>query len=100
MPNITLKGIKLFPKKDNQPDFVIASGIITPDDLNAFLIDQDEYKSEYNGAKQFRIQVLKGKDGGPYVVLDTYKPQTASPAPASQQGFPTEELPDTGSLPF
>lgn len=100
MANITVKGIKLFPKNDKQPDFVIASGVITPDDLNAFLIDNKEHQSEYNGAKQFRIQVLKGKDGGPYIVLDTYQAQVARPAPASQQGFTDVALPETNDLPF
>jgi hypothetical protein len=97
MANITLKGIRLFPKKDNQPDFVIASGVLTPDDLNAFLIDQAEHQSEYNGAKQFRIQVLKGKDAsGPYIVLDTYK---AAAAPTQgPQAVP--ELPELPDLPF
>lgn len=79
MANITMKGIKLFPKKDNQPDFVIASGVINPDDLNAFLIDNKEHSGVYNNSTQFRIQVLKGKDGGPYIVLDTYKAQAAAP---------------------
>ena len=99
MANITLKGIKLFPKKDSQPDFVIASGVLTPDDLNAFLIDQAEHQSEYNGAKQFRIQVLKGKDGGPYIVLDTYKAAAGVPTPtAAPQDAPAIE--DTSALPF
>lgn len=93
MANITFKGIRLFARKEKQPDFVIASGVITPDDLNAFLIDNKEHESEYNGVKQFRIQVLTGKDGSPYVVLDTYK--AAAPAPMQ----PTE-LPESSDLPF
>ena len=97
MANITLKGIKLFPKKDSQPDFVIASGVLTPDDLNAFLMDNVEHQSEYNGAKQFRIQVLKGKDGGPYIVLDTYKAAAGTPAAAPQDAPAIE---DTSALPF
>ena len=98
MANITLKGIKLFPKKDSQPDFVIASGVLTPDDLNAFLIDQAEHQSEYNGSKQFRIQVLKGKDGGPYIVLDAYKATSATIPAAAPQDAPAIE--DTSALPF
>lgn len=100
MANITLKGIKLFPKKDSQPDFVIASGVLTPDDLNAFLIDNVEHQGEYNGAKQFRIQVLKGKDGGPYIVLDTYKAAAGASTPAAAPQV-APELPDVdNSLPF
>jgi len=98
MANITLKGIRLFPKKDNQPDFVIASGVLTPDDLNAFLIDNKEHESEYQGQKQFRIQVLKGKDAsGPYIVLDTYK-AAAAPTQGPQDA---PELPvEDPQLPF
>jgi len=97
MANITLKGIRLFPKKDSQPDFVIASGVLTPDDLNAFLIDNKEHESEYQGAKQFRIQVLKGKEGGgPYIVLDTYK-AAAAPTQGPQEAPAIQE---TNDLPF
>ena len=97
MANITFQGIRLFPRKDSQPEWVIASGVITPDAMNAFLIDNKEHESEYQGAKQFRIQVLKGKDGSPYVVLDTYK--AAAPAPST--GFTAAPLPeDTDGLPF
>jgi hypothetical protein len=100
MANIAIKGIRLFPKKETQPDFVIASGVITPDDLNAFLIDNKEHQSEYNGAKQFRIQILKGKDGnGPYMVLDTYK--GATDGPVEPLKGPVTELPETTiDLPF
>jgi len=96
MANITLKGIRLFPKKDSQPDFVIASGVLTPDDLNAFLMDNKEHESEYQGKQQFRIQVLKGKEGGPYITLDTYK-AAAAPTAAPQVAPELPELPD---LPF
>lgn len=97
MANITLKGIRLFARKEKQPDFVIASGVITPDDLNAFLIDNKEHESEYNGVKQFRIQVLKGKDESPYMVLDTYKGTVSVP----QEPMKPTVLPETSSdLPF
>ena len=57
-----------------------------------------EHQSEYNGAKQFRIQVLKGKDGGPYIVLDTYKATSATtPAAAPQVASAIE---NTEDLPF
>lgn len=99
---IPLTGIRLFKKKDNQPDFVIADGVITPDDLNAFLIDNAKLQTEYQGKKQLRIQVLVSKAGNPYIAVNTYNTgQEASPAPASQQGFPaTEPLPDDSALPF
>lgn len=87
----------MFKPNEKQPDFVIASGVITPDDLNAFLIDNKEHESTYEGKQQFRIQVLKGKDsGGPYIVLDTYK-AAASPS-FDIKAAPLPE--ETNDLPF
>ena len=89
---ILLKGIRLFKKKDTQPDFVLATGVITPDDLNAFCIDNAALMTEYNGQKQLRIQLLRSKDGNPYISVDTWKP--AAPATESQKGFPVDPLPE------
>jgi hypothetical protein len=72
--NKLLEGIRLFKKKDSQPDFVLATGVITPNALVAFLKANPDLLSEYNGEKQVRIQVLKSKDGNPYVAVDTWKP--------------------------
>jgi hypothetical protein len=96
---ILLKGIRLFKKKDNQPDFVLATGVITPDELNAFFIDNAALMTEYNGQEQIRIQVLISKNGVPYVSVDTWKPATQSIAgePSMAEG---QEAPDTGDLSF
>lgn len=72
--NKLFNGIRLFPKKDNQPDFVIASGVVTLSEIQKFFEDNKELCTEYNGAKQLKIQVLKSKDGKPYISLDTFKP--------------------------
>lgn len=91
------KGVRLFNKHQNAPDFVIGSLVITPDDLNAFCIDNPGLMSEYNGAKQIRLQVLRSKDGNLYCAVDTYK----AAAPAPQGPMPATVLPETGSdLPF
>ncbi len=79
---ILLKGIRLFEKKATQPDFVLATGVITPNDLVQFLKENPGYMSEYNGQKQVRIQVLKSKDGKPYISVDTWQPN-AQAAPAT-----------------
>lgn len=95
---ILLNGIRLFKKKDNQPDFVLATGVITPDDLNAFCIDNAALMTEYNGKKQIRIQVLRSKDGNPYISVDTWKPtQGAEPTASVTAG---QQAPDTDDLPF
>jgi len=89
----------LFKKKDTQPDFVLATGVITPDDLNAFCIDNAALMTEYNGQKQLRIQLLMSQSGNPYISVDTWKP--AAPAPESQKGFSVDPLPEgEGNLPF
>ena len=86
-----LDGVRLFRKKDNAPDFVLASGVITPNKLVAFLKANPELLTEYNGEKQVRIQVLKSKDGNPYVAVDTWKPiqggGTSAP-PADEESLP------------
>ena len=94
---ILLKGIRLFKKKDTQPDFVLATGVITPDDLNSFCIDNAALMTEYNGQKQLRIQLLRSKDGNPYISVDTWKPSVQTP----QHGF-NDSIPDDGleKLPF
>ena len=78
-----LKGIRLFQPKPNQPEFVLASGIITLNELVTFAKENPQLLSEYNGEKQLRIQLLKSKDGKPYMVVDTWKPEgTFGPANA------------------
>ncbi len=90
------KGIRLFNKHQNAPDFVIGTLVITPNDLVAWLKEQPELMTEYNGAKQIRLQVLKSKDGNLYAAVDTYKAAT-TPAAAPQDAPAIE---DTSALPF
>ncbi len=74
-----LDGVRLFRKKDTAPDFVLASGVITPNKLYEFCKANPELMSEYNGEKQIRIQVLKSKDGNPYIAVDSWKPESKLP---------------------
>lgn len=89
------KGVRLFNKHANAPDFVIGSLVITPNDLVSWLKEQPELMTEYNGAKQIRLQILKSKDGNLYAAVDQYK-ATASEAKAE----PAVDLPDDTGLPF
>jgi hypothetical protein len=76
-----LKGIRLFQPKPSQPEFVLASGVITLNELVTFAKENPQLLTEYNGEKQLRIQLLKSKDGKPYMVVDTWKPsETTAPA--------------------
>ena len=98
-----MKGIRLFQPKPNQPEFVLASGVITINELVTFAKENPQLLSEYNGEKQLRIQLLKSKDGKPYMVVDTWKPEgTFGPANASTAfAAPTLATQDElNSLPF
>ena len=100
---VLLAGIRLFEKKATQPDFVLATGVITPNELVQFLKDNPELMTEYNGQKQVRIQLLTSKAGKPYIAVDTWKPtaQGAASAPATQDTYTApnvEAIVDT--LPF
>ncbi len=98
---ILLKGIRLFEKKATQPDFVLATGVITPNDLVQFLKENPGYMSEYNGQKQVGIQVLKSKDGKPYISVDTWQPTQGAAAPAAASNYTAPALPEKDdSLPF
>ena len=75
------KGMMTFAPRGNAPDFVLGALVITPNDLYEWLKTQEEHSSEYNGKKQFRFQILEGKEDenglkSPYLVLDTFKPNT------------------------
>jgi hypothetical protein len=82
------KGMMTFAPRGNAPDFVLGALVITPNDLYEWLKTQEEHSSEYNGKKQFRFQILEGKEG-PYLVLDTFKPNTE----AKQDNVQDDSLP-------
>lgn len=66
------KGIMCFDKHPKQPDFVIGSVVITPNDLNQWLRENESLMTEYKDKKQIRLQLLKN-DKGIYFVVDTFK---------------------------
>lgn len=89
------KGVRLFNKHQNAPDFVIGSLIIVPNELVSWLKEQPELMTDYNGAKQIKLQILRSAAGNLYAAVDQFK-STGSPAKAE----PPVNLPDTGDLPF
>jgi hypothetical protein len=90
------EGLRFFNKKENQPDFVIGALVITMNDLFAFCKAHPELITEYNGAKQLKLQVLKSSKGNLYAKVDTWKP---AEQPAGNMAAPV--LPDVdSSLPF
>jgi len=89
------EGIRYFEKHANAPDFVIDSLVITIDDFNAFVENNPDLLTEYNGKKQLKLQRLKSKQGKIYLSVDTFKPQAREAAP---QGNYLNEPPT--DLPF
>jgi len=82
MADITyLKGIRLFKKKDTQPEFVLATGVISLKELWDFVKENPQLQTEYNGMKQIKIQVLKSQGETPYITVDTFKPQPQGEKP-------------------
>jgi len=71
---IFMEGIRCFPKKETQPDFVIGSMVLTISDVLAFFNTRKDLVTQYNGKDQMKLQLLKSKAGGIYLAVDTYKP--------------------------
>ena len=67
------EGVRFFTPHSKAPDFVIGSLVITPNDLVAWLKKEPELLTEYEGKKQIKLQVLKSKEGKPYLQVDTFK---------------------------
>ena len=80
-----IEGIRIFNPHQNAPDFVKASIVISPNELFKFLKDQEEFKTEYNGQPQFKMQLLESKQGKLYLKFDTFKPQTQDGSEGSNQ---------------
>lgn len=94
------KGIRLFNKKDNQPDFVIGACVITMNELVQFAKDNPDYLTEYNGQKQLRLQVARSQAGNLYMSVDTWKP-TGNTQPAANLHEKPTVLPELDNdLPF
>lgn len=94
MATIYVDGIRTFPPRDGAPDFVIGNGVITPKQLLEFLKKPEvsEHFTEYKGEKQIKFSILKGRDGSPNFVIDTFKAEPAGQS-ASDDG-------DGDDLPF
>ena len=84
-------GFRFFERKDNQPEFILGSILVTPETLNKWVNDNPELTSDYQGKRQVKFQIKKSKDGKVYVELDTWKPGKAEPKTLGN---------DDSSLPF
>lgn len=96
-------GIRTFAPSDKAPDFVLATGVITPKDLVAFLKSDEVVAlfSEYQGNKQLRIKFLKSENSGINIVVDTWKPEESTTEKISKRITPaTETVVVDDDLPF
>jgi len=69
------KGIRTFNKNEKAPDFVLGSVIISLKEFGDWVKENPQLLTDYNGANQLRLQVLKKKDGGITLTVDTFKPE-------------------------
>lgn len=88
------KGIQTFEPHANAPDFVLGTVIITMRDLIAWIKENENLLTEYNGKKQLKLQLTKSRDGRPSFSVDTYKP---AEKPAEK---PASNEPVSDDLPF
>lgn len=72
------KGIRVFKPREGAPDWVLGQVIVTPVELVEWVQENLQHTSEYQGKKQIKLDLLKGKDG-PYVAVNTYKPAPSQP---------------------
>ena len=87
------KGIRVFKPREGAPDWVLGQVVVTPVELVEWVQANLQYTSEYNGSKQIKLDLLKGKDG-PYIAVNTYKATGGSTA------APKEDVPYSEDLGF
>ena len=100
---IYCKGLIGFQKKENQPDFVIGSMVISLNDLFKFAKDNPNLLTDYKGTKQLKLQMLKGNDGKINCMVDTFVPTPQQQPPTSfpHPSTPTQSMNDSkDDLPF
>jgi hypothetical protein len=99
---IFAEGVRVFDKHPAQPDFVVGTVVISLNDLVAFCKAKPELLTEYQGAKQLKLQLLRSKEGKLYSCVDTYKPGEAKPATPAAKAVPVKAAaPDPNDdLPF
>ena len=59
-------GINFFNPREGAPDFIVAEGKITRDELRKFMQQHTE--------KEIRFKVLRSRKGSLYAEVDTWKP--------------------------
>lgn len=88
-------GVRLFPKHEKAPDWVIGTLIITPNDLITWLKANPHHLTDYNGSKQLKLQLTKSQAGKLVASVDTWRPDAAASKPT-----PQNNVENVDDLPF
>lgn len=74
-----VNGVRFFPKKESQPDFVIGSIVLNPEQIAQWAKENPDLCSDYKGQQQIKLDVLRSKQGEVYTQLNTFKPKANEP---------------------
>ncbi|QDP47479.1 MAG: hypothetical protein Unbinned2716contig1001_14 [Prokaryotic dsDNA virus sp.] len=77
--SIYVKGFRTFKKNDNAPEQLVCKLLVTPEMLFEQMKsgELDEAQSEYQGKKQYNIDVWQGEDGTLNFTANTFKPDSS-----------------------
>lgn len=78
------KGIRCFPKHEKQPEFVLGAMVISVNEFQKFINENQNLLTDYNGESQLKLQILNGSKGI-YLTVDTYK-KSGSVTPPTSKG--------------
>lgn len=65
-----INGLSIFPKKQNQPAFVLGEVVLNPDELFAFIQNNPQYRSKKDG--KIRMQMKVSKANKLYLDINVY----------------------------
>ncbi len=97
MASVFFKGIRIFPKKASQPKFVVASGVVSLNELAQFVKEQKqsgENITDYKGEPQIKFQITQKDDGSMSMQVDTYKGGTNQPSNNANSSSPISGMAD------
>jgi hypothetical protein len=103
---IYVEGFRTFAKNVKAPDFVLGGMVITLDEFYSFIDKHTDLLTDYQGKKQLKLQILRGKDGRVNFTVDTWKAKETNPvnesilARAPGPVRSQAQLDNTESLPF
>lgn len=80
-------GIRVFKPHKKAPEFIVADVIITPRELIDWMKDNAEHLTEYQGKKQFKLQITSG-DSGYSLSINDFKPKETSKEVEEEDNLP------------